>query len=128
MSDFGTTVCDKCGARLTVQYGESYGREHEINRWIMFRDYHFLPDLRRAAVAGPRRNPGRYQTRAARHVIVNKRVQRRVALTLAILSLFAVLWLAVRWSDRVMTDPDDQCTDQDSPALARFVVCTVERR
>ena len=42
MSDFGTTVCDKCGARVIVAYGES-GQYHEINRWVTLRDHHFCP-------------------------------------------------------------------------------------
>jgi hypothetical protein len=39
-----------------------------------------------------------------------------------------VVWLTFVWSAMVMTDPDDQCNDTDSPAVARFVVCTIERK
>jgi hypothetical protein len=53
----------------------------------------------------------------------------RYRLLAAVVLLGALLcWAVISWSNRVMTDPEDQCRDTDSPLVARLVVCMIERK
>lgn len=54
--------------------------------------------------------------------------RRLLSIVLSLLVLFVASAYLSIWSNRAITDPDDQCQDSDSPWVARFVVCTIERK
>lgn len=42
--------------------------------------------------------------------------------------VFTIVCSLLLYGNYVISDPDDQCNDQSVDRVARFVVCTVERR